>query len=294
MSQTRRVAFVACCHTMTTSANRWPDAYEHDRERDAFMPAFAAAGLDLVEVDWEQIDPAAEDFDLYFIRTAWNYKEKPDAFMAFLERAQAYAPVVNDPELVRWNTNKRYLAELAGLGLPVIPSAFVDAEGTTVDDLRAQLGAREIVLKPLVGGGGFEMAWVKPEDDGSVIVPPTQFAQPFMPGIQDKGEISFVFVEHMFSHALRKLPAEGGYLIHTHHGGRNEAYHPSEAEIAAARAFLCVRPQTPLASRVDVVPHDGQLMLMELEVIETHLFPEYNSQLGRLLAEACWRVIRAA
>jgi glutathione synthase/RimK-type ligase-like ATP-grasp enzyme len=294
MADRKRVAFVACRHTLTGSPDRWPDAYEHDRERDAFMPAFQAAGLDLVELDWEQSDPARDDIDLYFIRTTWNYKEKPEAFAAFIQQAADHAPVMNDPATILWNMNKRYLGELEAQGLPVIPSAFVDRDGVTVDDVRSRLGADEIVLKPLVGGGGFDMRRIRADEPGDDIVPVSQFAQPFLPGILDEGEISFVFVEDRFSHALRKLPAEGNYLIHTHHGGHNEVYAPTASDLETCRAFLDVLPAPALATRIDVVPHQGKLLLMELEAIEAHLFPEYNPQLGGLLAEACARIIAAA
>jgi len=291
MSAIPKIAFLACKHNLTTSPDRWPDAFEHDVELEAFVPAFAAAGMNLMEVDWEQVDPSSADFDLYFVRTTWNYKEKPDAFAAFLESAALVAPVANDPRTIRWNMNKRYLGELEAKGLPVIPSTFVDAPDVLVDDLRQRLDAQDIVLKPLYGGGGFDMRRVQPHEDGEEAVPQTHFAQPFIPGILDDGELSFVFVEQNFSHALRKRPADGNYLIHTHHGGGDESYHPSPAEIDACRSFLDVMPAAGLATRVDVVPHQGRLLLMELEAIEAHLFPQYNPKLGDVLALACRRLL---
>lgn len=291
MTAAPKIAFLACKHNLTTSPDRWPDAFEHDVELEAFMPAFAHAGMDLIEVDWEQVDPHVADFDLYFVRTTWNYKEKPEAFSAFLRSAAEHAPVVNDPLTIFWNMNKRYLGELEARGLPVIPSAFVDAAGATVDALRDRLGTRDIVLKPLYGGGGFDMRHVGADEDGSDIVPATHFAQPFVDGILDDGELSFVFVEREFSHALRKRPAAGNYLIHTHHGGADEAYHPGSEEIDACRAFLDVLPAPGLATRIDVVLHQGNLLLMELEAIEAHLFPAYNPRLGEMLAAACKRIL---
>ncbi len=284
-----RIAFLCCAHNLTTSPDKWVDAFEHERELDAFTAPFADAGLELVEVDWEQVDPKTAGFDLYFVRTTWNYKDKPQAFAAFLDEAQRFAPVANDPRVIKWNMSKRYLAELEALGLPVIPSAFVETQDTTVQQLRDALGADEIILKPLFGGGGFGMQRVAAGDDGAQIVPTAQFAQPFVPGILDEGELSFVFVENDFSHALRKLPAPGNYLIHTHHGGREEAYSPSPDEIEACRAFLATMPAPALATRVDVVPHQGKLLLMELEAIEAHLFPQHGAQLGPMLAAACKR-----
>ena len=95
---------------------------------------------------------------------------------------------------------------------------------------------------------------------------------------------------------LRFDHSELGYIVEgndrlkpeTSHGFRAEVgYAPSSDEIATARAFVDALPAPALAARVDLVPHDGRLLLMELEVIEPHLFPQFGPGLGERVAAAC-------
>lgn len=100
-----------------------------------------------------------------------------------------------------------------------------------------------------------------------------------------------IFIDGQFCHAVRKVPAAGEYRIQVIHGGSEIAYTPTYSEIATAQAFIDALPVPALAARVDMVPHQAQLLLMELEVIEPHLFPTFGPDLGSRLAAACARLI---
>lgn len=198
--------------------------------------------------------------------------------------------MANDPAVVAWNLSKRYLQELAAKGLAVIPSLFV-AEPTPAAAAFDAFGTGEVILKPVVGGGGFGQTRLARGDAGGVLIQPGQFAQPLVPEIMTAGEVSFVFVDGGYSHAVRKLPGGGDYRIHVIHGGAEQAYAPSETEIEAARAFVAALPVPALACRVDVIPTADGLLLMELEAIEPHLFPTYGPDLGERMAQACGRLL---
>ncbi|MBP7817852.1 MAG: hypothetical protein KA085_17175 [Phenylobacterium sp.] len=284
----KRIAYLACADCLTTAQRRRPDAYEHDRELAALTPAFEARGWSLSEADWRACDPAR--FDLLLIRTTWDYVDHEAEFLAFLDRAVSLAPVANDPALVRWNLSKRYLQGLAAQGLPIIPSLFVDAP-TPASAAFEAFGADEIILKPVVGGGGFGQSRLTRAEAEGVIIQPGQFAQPLVPEIMTTGEVSFIFVDGDYSHAVRKLPGGGDYRIHVIHGGGEHPYDPSPAEIETARTFVTALPVPALACRVDVIPTAHGLLLMELEAIEPHLFPTYGAQLGERMAHACGRLL---
>ena len=278
-----KVAYLACADVLTTAQTRRVDAYEHDRELEAFTPAFAARGLELVEVDWRACDPAA--YDLIFLRTCWDYTDHEAEFLAFLDRAQAVTRVANAPALVRWNLSKLYLRALAAKGLPVIPSLFTDTP-IPLAEAFDRLGADELVLKPVVGSSGFGQARVRRDDAAGKTLAPASFAQPLIPEISTFGEVSLIFVGTAYSHAVRKTAGAGDYRIHVMHGGGEHAHDASDAEIAVGRAFIEALPVVPLAARVDLVPHAGGWLLMEVEAIEPHLFPQYAPALGARLADA--------
>jgi hypothetical protein len=111
--------------------------------------------------------------------------------------------------------------------------------------------------------------------------------QPFIPAIATEGELSFLFVDGEFSHALVKRNATGDYRIQEAYGGRSMRIDPTKQDQAQARAVLDVLDAPPLYARVDMVRgSDGKLLLMELEVIEPFLFPQDGPHIGAMLGKA--------
>ena len=82
--------------------------------------------------------------DLVILRATWDYIDRLDEFLAWTTRVRN---VINAPAVVAWNTDKRYLADLAAAGVPTVPSRFF-APGE-----RVRLPKGEIVVKPAVGAG---------------------------------------------------------------------------------------------------------------------------------------------
>ena len=167
----------------------------------------------------------------------------------------------------------------------MIPSVFTE-DAIPLTEAFDRLGAEELVLKPVVGSSGFGQARLTRAQAAGRLLEPGQFAQPLIPEILTEGEISYIFVAGQFSHAVRKTSGSGDYRIQVMHGGLEQAHHPDAAEIAVAQAFIDALPVPALAARVDLVPHRGGLLLMELEVVEPHLFPHFAPDLGERLARA--------
>ena len=64
-------------------------------------------------VDWDR-------FDLVLIRSTWDYTERRDEFVSWAEAVGER--LRNPPAVVRWNSDKHYLADLEAAGLPVVPT----------------------------------------------------------------------------------------------------------------------------------------------------------------------------
>ena len=69
-------------------------------------------------MSWD--DPATEDADLVILRATWDYAERRDEFLAWTRRVRN---LLNAPDVVAWNSDKRYLRDLAAAGVPVVPSS---------------------------------------------------------------------------------------------------------------------------------------------------------------------------
>ena len=98
-----RVALATCVHKP-----------EPDPDEAPLALALARAGADPHVVAWD--DPAArwDDFDLCVLRSTWNYPQRPDAFLAWVERVAAATRLWNPRDVVAWNLHKGYLRALAG------------------------------------------------------------------------------------------------------------------------------------------------------------------------------------
>jgi len=114
--------------------------------------------------------------------------------------------------------------------------------------------------------------------------------QPFTPEVVEPGEWSIVFLGGRFSHAVLKRPAAGD-RVQWEFGGSATAMAAPDTLLADAEAMMAAVPGDPLYARVDGVERDGRLILMELELIEPHLFLAWDAgATGRLAAALGARV----
>ena len=271
------------------------DAFEHDLEVGALRPAFEAAGLDLVEIDWRA---PAEDFEgiaLVLLGTAWDYQDHLSEFLSRLEALEAAGvKVCNPPAVVRWNGDKRYLKQLAGNGVPTIPTLWFD--DVSRSDIAIALDAFEaerVVVKRQVGAGGLGQHSFMHDDlpASDWRMGRASMIQPFLPSVVDEGEYTFVFVDGHFSHGVLKRAAKGEYRIQSLFGGFESDYAPTQQDLACANAVIEALPYDDLLyCRIDMARlPTGELAVMEAEAIEPYLYPEQGPDLGVRLADAITR-----
>ncbi|MBJ7308418.1 MAG: hypothetical protein JHC63_11250, partial [Acidimicrobiia bacterium] len=128
------------------------NAIHDDVDLPLQVVAFANAGIDLVHAAWEDETVVWDSFDLVVVRSPWNYVEKLDEFRNWLGDRSGLTTFHNPVELIEWNIDKRYLADLAHRGVPIVPTAFVDS----IEEFRSAaqfFGSAEIVVKPSVSAG---------------------------------------------------------------------------------------------------------------------------------------------
>ncbi|MFL6733742.1 MAG: hypothetical protein ACJ8EY_03495, partial [Sphingomicrobium sp.] len=87
------------------------------------------------------------DYDLILPLICWGYHLRFGEWLSFLDRLEKdQLPVINPPRLLRWNSDKAYLAELIEQGVPTVPSVAVDAcTDADLQSARARFGTGEIV-----------------------------------------------------------------------------------------------------------------------------------------------------
>ena len=292
MAATREIALLTAANLISDAVDRRSDAHLFDIQLAILQRGLGPHGLVLTPVRW--MDPIDwTRFAAVLVNCAWDYQDNHAAFLTTLDRIAALGiPVFNDPATVRWNIRKTYLREMEAKGIPIIPTHW--PETPTAADITAAMEAfgADVILKRQVGGGA--RAQVRYTRDnlpapGPVMDRPGMI-QPMIPAIATEGEFSFLFIDGDFSHVLIKRPKSGDYRIQAAYGGVSQAIDPAPADRAAAQRVLDVLDVTPLYARVDMVRGEqGNLLLMELEVLEPFLFPEEGPQIGAMLGAALAR-----
>jgi hypothetical protein len=193
--------------------------------------------------------------------------------------------LLNAPHVVAWNSDKRYMLDLAAAGVPTVSSRFY-APDETVDELPAA----ELVVKPAVGAGSVGARRFTNSDDARSHAESLQGAgravlvQPYDTRIED-GETALVFLNGLQSHAFTKgplLPPPGSKPAMDESGTfAEESLQPAEpdfelwdvghAALAAAAGAVGVEAEEFLYARVDVIGGSDDPRLLELELVEPSL-----------------------
>jgi len=260
------------------------------------VPALAALGVTAVPAVWDSSDVCWDELQGVLIRSSWDYHLRAPEFLAWIARLErAGVTVWNPGDLLRWNHHKRYLRDLAaGGGVATVPTRWL-ARGDEVDlpTLLADAGWREAVVKPAVSASAFG-TWRTSTASASgdqarldqMLSAGDVMVQPLLPEVSDAGEWSLLFLGRRFSHAVLKRPAPGDYRVQWEFGGSAVSAAPADHLIADAARVIAAVPGDPLYARVDGVEREGRLVLMELELIEPHLFLGWDARAAGRLARA--------
>jgi glutathione synthase/RimK-type ligase-like ATP-grasp enzyme len=287
-----KIAFLACPGTLPGSPARRFDAFEHDNQIAALREGLGGRA-EVIDLDWRAPLGELAACDVALIGTAWDYTAAKDLFLARLQALEAAGVTVcNSSEVVRWNADKRYLADLAARGAVTIPTLWPEAP--TAADIYAafdHFGCERVVAKRQVGSGAEgqdSFTRGDPAIDRWRMDQPGMI-QPFLPAILGEGELSFIFVDGKLSHALTKQAVPGEYRIQSNFGGIETKIDPAPADRAAAEAIMALLPFSapPLYARIDMIRlGGGELAVIEAELIEPYLYPLQGPEFGAMLAEA--------
>ncbi len=234
-------------------------------------------------------------FDLVSPLLAWGYQRDCAGWFALLDRMEAESLAVCNPvRVLRWNSDKSYLAELDVAGVATVPTRISAAlDDATLAQARTAFGTDLLVVKPPISGGAdgtFRLAGSDALPDS--VAGKRMMIQPFLPSIVAEGEYSLFYFGGVFSHSIIKRPAEGDFRVQDQFGGYEEAIAAPKAARALAEAALIetanITQTGALAyARVDMLRDgEGQFRLMELELIEPSLFLRFSGDNGAAFADA--------
>jgi glutathione synthase/RimK-type ligase-like ATP-grasp enzyme len=240
----------------------FPEGDPDDAHLLAALPEARFAVWDDPGVDWAA-------FDLVVIRSTWDYQEQRDRF---LEWVRSVPRIVNPPEVVEWNTDKRYLGELPG----AVPTTYLEP-----GEAFAAPGG-EYVVKPTVSAGSRHTARFAPGEEAraAALVASihasgrTAMVQPYLRSVDELGETALLYFDGVYSHAIRKGPLLTPGADPTSEAFAPETIEPRDppADERALADAIVARIGTLAYARVDVVRGGDGPLVLELELTEPSLF----------------------
>jgi O-ureido-D-serine cyclo-ligase len=269
-----------------------------DDDMPPLLDACARAGLAADVRAWDDPTVSWQRYDAIVLRSPWDYHLRRDDFLRWCERAGAAGRLFNPPSMVRWNTDKHYLAELEAAGVPVVPTRFVEPGGdpesevepmaALEDFLAAHHGIAGFVVKPAISAGSHDtwryrrdQTFVAANQLGALLAGGrSAMLQPYLDAVDARGETALLYFDGAFSHAIRKAALLREDAPPVDHTGLPDAIAPRTPdadELAlGARVLDVLRARAegvPLYARVDLIRDaDGAPRLLELELAEPSLF----------------------
>ena len=263
--------------------------------------AVDAAGLGRPRVDWA-------GYDLVVLRSPWDYAPRRDEFVAWARRCRGWS---TRPTWSSWNTDKRYLGELAAAGVPTVPTSWSRRASTWAPPP----APGEYVVKPTVSAGSQDTGryaaadprargrWPPPTSTGCRR--PAGRHDPALPGAVDTaGETALLFLagpdELTSATPSARVPCSMArtWASRGSSGRRTSGPYPHRRRAGgrragAGRGTRAVRAAALRTGRP--APGPGRRpVLMEFELTEPSLFLGYADGAPDRLAEAVLTHLPAA
>ena len=276
-----RVAILTPSPRDEAFGSRWRDVLERNFEplRDI--------GLTLERRAWTG-EGDLTGYALVMPLLVWGYHRDQAHWFEAIDRWEAAGVrLMNPPSVLRWNADKSYVGVLGERGAPVVPTIYADriTEGA-LRDAAAAFGTERVVAKPLVSSTAWKtIRWpgdpLEEGPEGAAMI------QPYLTRIETDGEVSLLYFDGRYSHAIRKVPQRGEFRVQPEYDGIISAYTPAADELAAAERILAAVDEKLLYARVDLVRGlGGDPELIELELIEPDLYLGYDEAGRRAWAHA--------
>lgn len=270
----------------------------------ALIPAFASLNAKAEPVVWSDRSVEWSAYSAIVVRSCWDYHRRHDEFVGWTNMLESRCiRTFNPPALLRWNSDKRYLNDLAIAGARVVPTEWTNpSDSRTLRVILEARGWADAVVKPAISASAHETRRVSIDSASSdeawfaaVRGRGWLLVQPLLEEVARDGEWSLVYIDGRFSHAALKRPRLGDFRVQAEHGGSSTLIeHVEPSLVRAAEDMLSLVREPWVYARVDGCVVDGAFTLMELEMVEPSLFFELAPVAAGRLASAVVERLRDA
>lgn len=278
--------------TLVTSADM-PNLYADEA---GLLDALSDRGLDPRIAVWNDPSENWDEAGIVVVRSVSDYASDRRAFLEWTKRIPR---LLNHADVLEWNSDKHYMQELETMGLPVIPTTWLEPEqNLSKQQLHSRFPAlSDFVVKPAVSSGvrgigrytandpyqrqqAIAQAASLLEQGRSVMV------QRYLEEIDVHGEISLIFFNGLMSHSVDKRAmlhpssvtdlAMHEAVLDTQIGGEGGRWAWGEQIRKVLHQYQRQRLGHDvqfLFNRVDVVPDGkGSFRIMEVSMVDADLY----------------------
>ena len=253
---------------------------------------FRESGVDISIPAWDQ-DIDWSIFDACLLRTTWDYTLRITEFRNWIDRVSQQTILLNNADIVHWNSDKRYLKDLSEKGVSIAPTVWLEESKDILTILKEKEWSKAF-LKPIVGACAYDTlrfteseARIAQRLLDKVLPTSGMMLQPYLERVETEGEFSAIYFAGELSHCVQKIPVSGDYRVQDDYGAFDQSIDPISGLIDLAEQSLAAIEEDWLYARVDALRmEDNTWVLNELEMIEPSLFFRHSKTAARQLAQA--------
>lgn len=283
------------------------EARDLDDDLSPLLSALVEIDITADVVDWDAPDIDWSTFDAVVVRSTWDYAGRAAEFIEWVDATAALTRLLNPGAIIRWNMDKHYLYQLVRAGIATVPSRYIEPLDNVDAALREFLDefadARDFVVKPCIGAGSRdarrhardEIAQASCQINGLLAQGRSVLLQPYLDRVDSAGETALIYIDGVYSHAIRKGP-----LLMRGAASTDQLFAPEQIQARQPdqqertlgdRVVAAIPTSKPLLyARVDLIRGvDDSPLLLELELIEPSLFFAHGNSSARRFASAIAR-----
>lgn len=239
-----------------------------------------ASGIKTTVQVWDEINLNQPSADVFIIRSVWDYHLRHKEFLFWLDNVEKSGITIhNTVQAVKYNIDKSYLLSLQKKGINIVPTLHVNKQDIyDIDRYYDFFNSNEIIIKPVIGASSYQIQKMRKGNHFNCYNLTNQFhtdyvlIQKYMPEVVKYGEVSIVFINKKFSHAVVKKAKHGDFRVQDDFGGTFKYITPDSKLISKAEEVISLLDFDVLYARVDCLYVNDHFHLMEIELIEPILY----------------------
>ena len=260
--------------------------------------ALKKLGFNVMRSSWSSKKFNWEIVDYAIFRTTWDYFERLEDFLNWINTYSRKIKFINSIDLIKWNLDKSYLQDFPKED--VVPSLFLKKNShKSLKEISIQKGWKELIIKPSVSAAAWNTHRVSAENINEMELvfsnlksSHKMIVQEFQKSVLTSGEVSIMVFGGKYSHAVLKKSKKNDFRVQDDFGGTVCKYEPKKIEIDFAEKIVSLCPERPLYARVDILlSKNGRILLSELEIIEPELWFRFCEKSADFLAKKIYESI---